>query len=283
MSDKKNCAGTYKVSGYTKSDGTKVSSYMRTCGAKHEGDNNSSEKHSRSGSAGMTGGAAGVEHLQNWSDLYMQIINDENYVRSPEYIQEILELKNSSNAIYHNYYKLSLEYNHYKNINKENSYIKFKDLTDENIKSFIKQEYKKNNINIQDTTNVVIPQQDSKLVKTVYSSPEFKNSIMIHLGGIKSGKYISNFFPIEFNQTTDAHLIIGKAKLYNMRVVDGYICGTLIDYYDFESRWYINAKSIIKSLYYTLANEMAYRQQEAHKLTNYLIAFPIRIPLNKFN
>ena len=61
MSDKKNCAGTYKVSGYIREDGTKVDSYWRTCGAKHEGDNNPSEKYSRSGSAGMTGGAAGVE------------------------------------------------------------------------------------------------------------------------------------------------------------------------------------------------------------------------------
>lgn len=30
-----NCAGTYSVSGYTRSDGTKVSSYERTCGVHH--------------------------------------------------------------------------------------------------------------------------------------------------------------------------------------------------------------------------------------------------------
>lgn len=29
------CAGTYKVSGYTRSDGQKISSYERMCGAKH--------------------------------------------------------------------------------------------------------------------------------------------------------------------------------------------------------------------------------------------------------
>ncbi|GEM_PF-3680841 len=29
------CAGTYPVNGYTRSDGTEVSGYMRTCGAKH--------------------------------------------------------------------------------------------------------------------------------------------------------------------------------------------------------------------------------------------------------
>ena len=38
MTNKTNCAGTYRVSGYTRQDGTEVSSYMRTCGAKHEGD-----------------------------------------------------------------------------------------------------------------------------------------------------------------------------------------------------------------------------------------------------
>ncbi len=32
------CAGTYKVSGYTREDGTKVGSYWRTCGAKHKSD-----------------------------------------------------------------------------------------------------------------------------------------------------------------------------------------------------------------------------------------------------
>ena len=121
----------------------------------------------------------------------------------------------------------------------------------------------------------MIPQQDSKLVKTVYSSPEFKNSIMIHLGGIKSGKYISNFFPIEFNQTTDAHLIIGKAKLYNMRVVDGYICGTLIDYYNFKYLKYFENTSIKT----TFVNNNAYYQQETGRLRNYLIICPIRIPI----
>lgn len=31
------CAGRYNVSGYTRDDGTRVSSYTRTCGAKHSG------------------------------------------------------------------------------------------------------------------------------------------------------------------------------------------------------------------------------------------------------
>ncbi len=31
------CVGSYEVSGYTRSDGKKVDSYTRTCGAKHSG------------------------------------------------------------------------------------------------------------------------------------------------------------------------------------------------------------------------------------------------------
>lgn len=40
-----NCAGTYKVSGYVRSDGVKVSSYERTCGAKHLGPQRASDKY----------------------------------------------------------------------------------------------------------------------------------------------------------------------------------------------------------------------------------------------
>lgn len=40
-----NCAGTYKVSGYVRSDGVKVSSYERSCGAKHLGPQSASDKY----------------------------------------------------------------------------------------------------------------------------------------------------------------------------------------------------------------------------------------------
>ena len=39
------CAGTYHVRGYVRSDGVKVSDYERTCGAKHLGEQKSSEKY----------------------------------------------------------------------------------------------------------------------------------------------------------------------------------------------------------------------------------------------
>ena len=40
-----NCIGTYKVNGYIRSNGVKVSSYERTCGAKHMGKQSVLEKY----------------------------------------------------------------------------------------------------------------------------------------------------------------------------------------------------------------------------------------------
>ena len=37
MTNKTNCVGSYAVSGYTRSDGTEVFIYVRTCVAKHDG------------------------------------------------------------------------------------------------------------------------------------------------------------------------------------------------------------------------------------------------------
>lgn len=41
MKKDNDCAGSYLVSGYTKADGTKVSEYIRTCGAAHNSKTNS--------------------------------------------------------------------------------------------------------------------------------------------------------------------------------------------------------------------------------------------------
>ena len=128
---------------------------------------------------------------------------------------------------------------------------------------------------VYDYTDVVIPQQNSKLVKSVYSSPEFNNVIKANLEGIKSGRFKNKSFNITFDKTQDAHLTLGHATLYNMRVVDDYICGTLIDYYNFKYLKYFENTSIKT----TFVNNNAYYQQETGRLRNYLIICPIRIPI----
>ena len=287
MAKNKNCAGTYKVSGYTRDDGTKVDSYWRTCGAKHEGDNSPSQRH-QSKSTGMIGGAAPVEESKNSfldaaQDMFIidaEILSyfflSKTYYFSFSFGQEMLAQLPTFNKIYHDYYKLSLDYYNKKQHNKENVYIKFNDIQDNNIKSFIKQQYSDADIN--DATDIVIPQQDSRLVKMVYNSPELKDVIRKNLPGIINGKYKNNFFSIVFDKTKDIHLTIGKAKLYNVRIVDGYICGTLVDYYDFEYLVYKWGKNK-DSLFNILVNNNAYKQQILKKLTNYLLVFPVRIPL----
>ena len=177
MAKNKNCAGTYKVSGYVREDGTKVDSYWRTCGAKHEGDNSSSQRH-QSKSTGMTGGAAPIYELTDAEKEYMfnkELRNNSKYYSSFAALQKYIELNNKNNIIYHQYYKLSLDYENQKQYNKENVYVKFKDLQNEGVKSFIQNNLDKLDIPYVDNyTDVVIPQQDSRLVKTVYNSPEFK-------------------------------------------------------------------------------------------------------------
>ena len=111
-------------------------------------------------------------------------------------------------------------------------------------------------------------------MKTVYNSPEFKDAIKSRLSGIKSGEYKNKSFNITFDKTQDAHLTLGHATLYNVRIVDGYICGTLIDYYNYKHLKYYNT-----SIKATLANNNAYFQQETGRLRNYLIIYPIRIPV----
>ena len=289
MAKNKNCAGTYKVSGYTREDGTKVDSYWRTCGAKHEGDNSSSQRHRhQSKSTGMIGGAAPVEESNfiekedlTYKRLVKALSDEFFYNLFGGNLQEYAGKNNSFDEIYYKYYKLSLDYENQKQYNKENVYVKFKDLQNEGVKSFIQNNLDKLDIPyVDNNTNVVIPQQDSRLVKTVYNSPEFKDAIKSRLLGIKSGEYKNKSFNITFDKTQDAHLTLGHATLYNVRIVDGYICGTLIDYYNFSlSEKYNYNYDSLKTI---IANNNAYFQQETGRLKNYLIIYPIRIPVGKF-
>ena len=241
----------------------------------------------------MTGGAAPVEESKNSflhaaeKELLLdyKIMNNVfgNFIYPMTFanLQEKHELSHNYSEIYHQYYKLSLDYENQKQYNKENVYVKFKDLQNEGVKSFIQNNLDKLDIPyVDNNTNVVIPQQDSRLVKTVYNSPEFKDAIKSRLLDIKSGEYKNKSFNITFDKTQDAHLTLGHATLYNVRIVDGYICGTLIDYYNFSlSEKYNYNYDSLKTI---IANNNAYFQQETGRLKNYLIIYPIRIPVGKF-
>ena len=66
-----------------------------------------------------------------------------------------------------------------------------------------------------------------------------------------------------------------------MYIVDGYICGTLIDYYNFSlSEKYNYNYDSLKTI---IANNNAYFQQKIGRLRNYLIIYPIRIPIKNIS
>ena len=127
MSNKKDCAGRYSVSGYVRQDGTEVPSYMRTCGAKHEG----GDKYKV------------VQEIQ-------KVLTNENIGK----IQKIIVNIDNLPYIFCEYYKIALYFQEQKYINKNNSFIKFGELKDEKLKLFIKEQYSKQKIN--DLTDVVI-------------------------------------------------------------------------------------------------------------------------------
>lgn len=270
MANKNNCAGIYRVSGYTRQDGTEVSSYMRTCGAKHEGNS-------------IYGG---TNYLSDKEREYIDRKNGLEYLKKMfdySVAGPILQTDNqNSNSISLNYncmkyYMLSLSFNNLKEIYKENGYLKFGEIKDDKIKTFIQENC--NIPNLNDNVDVVIPHIDSSLTKKVLDSVELQQAINKEYDRIKNGEYKNKHFDIVFNITEDVHLTIGKAKLYNMRVVDDYICGTLIDYYDFDELNYKFEQkglyNIVKSLITTTVNNTAYYQQETKNLHNYLILMPI--------
>ena len=260
MNSKKDCAGTYPVSGYVRKDGTEVSAYMRTCGAKHEG---------------------GINYLSEEEKKYIRkkeeceyIKNNLKYAFSFSPYQEMLAKSNLIDISMFKYYSLSLDFENQKQFNTDNSYQKLQNINDIQLCQLIKNTY----IDIDDNSDVVIPQFNTELYNFVMNSDELKRIIKNNYIGIEKGLFKNKIIDINFND-----LVLGKAKLYNMRVVDDYICGTLVDYYDFDELSakvdYKNILKTLKSVFYTEINNNAYYQQEVGRLHNYLILLPIRIPV----
>ncbi len=303
MTQKNQCAGTYRVSGYTRKDNTKVDSYWRTCGAKHEGDNYSSASQSTSKSKDgvMTGAAAGVNNA--WgspnddflihSDKFIQNKMSEEINNGTLYKQQAL-IKNISNQNYFvslKYYKLSLDFENQKLYDKENSYIKFKDIEDTNLKNIIMETCDIKNLN--SNTDVVIPQYGSSFSNKLINSPEFIKLIKENDEDIRNGKYKNKCISIPFSVSRDLRLTVGHATLYNLRYVDGILCGTFFDGYNFEHKKMELAKElesaknlpdkfkVNKDALYLYINNNAFEQQKRGMLKNYLIVMPILVFPNK--
>lgn len=278
----KNCAGTYKVSGYKREDGTKVDSYWRTCGAKHENSDNSTSSHptSKSKDGVMTGAAAGVNNAwesPNTLDKFMYLntvipIKIQDSLNSEQFaqIQKIITQKTSFPPDFLKYYKISLDMDNQKKFDKSNMYTKLGQI-DDDIKYFIKSKYSQQNIN--NSTDVVVVQYGTSLMNNIINSKEFIDALAKEKTNIKNGVYKNNSFPISFKDDFNLFLTIGKCNIYNPCFhKDGTFTATLVDYYDFE---YLNYVPSVKGAIINAINNNAVIQQENGDLTNFVLISPI--------
>lgn len=277
----KKCAGTYPVKSYVKEDGTKVSGYQRTCGAKHAG----------------KGIGAAVEHVQDDADrnnlLYKifagsSIKTTDDITHNGRYadLQESIakEIKHTFfNCI--KYYKLSLDFDNIKERDKENAYIKLKNIKDLSLKNFIINGSDISNLN--DNTDVVIPKPESSLTKKVMNSQEFNNAIQENKDAIKRGDFRNKALRIGFSSSRDLRLTLGHVTLYDLHYENGVLCGTVFDSYNFEKKHMELSKELSKisnpidmlrfmkdNMVITINNNVV-KQQQQGKLRNYIIIFPI--------
>ena len=262
---KKKCIGTYRVSGYTREDGTKVSSYMRTCGAKHEG-KDTAEKTKEEYT--LTDDEREYARKQEYyNDIYNRMTYDMSFANVQEKMAKYIPI----NIPFIQYYHLSVDYDKEKSRNKDNAYQVVRDINDKYLQELLMHS---SEWDIYGSTDVVIPQYNSPLYKAVVNSPEIKKLIKDNINKIQNGQCEKKFLNLSFKQNLNTHLVLGKAKLYNAHVVGEYVYGTLVDYYDFNELSYGEKRRENIIVY---ANNNAYRQQQLKRLRNYLIIMPVRI------
>lgn len=275
----KNCAGTYPVSGYKRQDGTEVSSYMRTCGAKHLG--NSGTLY---GSIEKTISKDIEATKKELIDFIIKNVNKsvepelgqsiQNFIEQEPIstIQEIItKIFRKKEWVCLDYYKLSLDYSNEKLYNNQNKYLKFVDL-DDDMKQFLL--HKLRNEKIDNNTNVVLAHADSKLNDLLFDSATLKRTIKDNLKDIERGKYEKSSFPLIFGiDEFNLHATIKKCDIYGLKHNDlGCVTGTLVDYYDFTRIDTI--PKTVKQALINGVNNNAYRQQQSGVLKPYILLAP---------
>ena len=118
------------------------------------------------------------------------------------------------------------------------------------------------------------------------NSPEFKKLIKDNDVDIKKGKYKNKCLSISFSVSRDLRLTVGHATLYNLRYVDGILCGTFFDGYNFEHKKIDIEKSLTqkdsitqvgKDIFNITINNNAFEQQKRGMSKNFIIIMPILV------
>ena len=313
---KTECVGTYPVSGYTRADGTEVSGYTRSCGAAHNGKSKPekaepieepdyfAENEGYDVLEGRVEKNSSIEKtkevLRNKSKVYK---NYEN-LESQEILQKAIAKNVLGNLKYplFDYYKIALDladkpdkvtsnerYDVYKvkdlptNFNKDIIYQKMINNMSVNMS---KDEYEKK----AENTSIIVPKQNSELVKMIKYSDEMKE--FLRKQHVKSNnenqKYSiefkkpksNDYFSKNWNDKMTLFGVIHNADVYDLRKNNNYKENFIItDVYDFDN-WKLENRNYSNVLIEHINNN-AYWQQESKHLEPYILYIPIEYSIDE--
>lgn len=312
------CAGTYPVSGYTRRDGVEVSDYMRTCGAAHAGNGKNSDKNDSQNNSDNNENNQNnhtpvfearieknrvIEDFKEFLREHVSTYNHYDNLRVDEALQKAATKYPHGNELFpiKDYYKISLDLaDEPDNVVSNNRYSVFKVKNLPiicNEKVILDKIAKGLNIDIKNPKNkerienvrVIVPRENSKLVKLIKNSDEIKNIIKKEEKNIESELYKNKYYPngVRFDLSkkienssqswTDKVTLFGvihNADIYNMQKYSkGEIAFVIVDFYDFQS-WNMD-KISFKNILTKYINDNAYWQQEAKQLVPYVLYIPI--------
>ena len=334
------CVGSYPVSGYTRSDGTEVSGYIRTCGAAHAGSSSETKSNNQQNTNSENDwDSVNPDDLDDVLDreLLEDYYNNRTPLLEGKVEQEVLpQVKSiepeSLPEIYSNdkltaeedfqkklaeklpfdrfviaqdYYKISLDLANNPEAVKDNArnrFFKVSNLPNNVDKKVVQNKIAKSlkmDVNSQENkatfekTDVILPQENSRIVTLIKKSDIIKNFVVNNYENIKSGKlkgeliqggikfdaptYKELINPIKYSDKMTLFLVLHSVDVYDIKQnSDGSVSFKICDFYDFD---YLNTKltDSLKTKAVNRINNNAFHQQAAKKLKPYVIYIPVTI------
>ena len=310
---KTECAGTYPVSGYTRADGTEVSAYTRSCGAAHNGNSNSKSEHieeldyyaENEGYDVLEGHVDKSHFLEKAKNILhenSEIYKNYENLEPKEILQKTIAkniFKNSTNPLFE-YYKISLDLADNPNkviSNDRYSVYKMENLPSTINRKIIYEKYVNGNSNSKENSaeindiRVIVPNENSELIKFIKKSDEIKDILKKEANNIENGLYKDKYFKngIEFkkpvsndylsehwNEKATLFGVLHNVDIYDMKQnAFGDTSFIITDFYDFDN-WNLRNQNYENWLVESLNNN-AYWQQETDNLMPYILYIPVKI------
>lgn len=316
------CVGSYHVSGYTRADGTEVSDYTRTCGAKHLGKNKEKNK-VQAEEPDYFAENEGYDVLQGRVEKTREVeketqeknnVDDKSYY---SYLDEfatlqkkVTQVKFGNNILpLKDYYKISLDLADKPDDVKSNEryqVYKVSDLPSDYNKDIVYQKISKGiNVDLSNSgiknlfkdVRVIIPREDSKLVELIKKSDEMKEILKREKDSILEGKYKNKYLPggVEFKMPSGRDLqdeqwrdkttlfgVIHNADIFDIRENNDGSLNLIIIDLYDFENWVINDSDSKVDKFIKILNNNADAQQKAGELVPYVLYIPIILTQEEF-